>query len=192
MSRFRHLALRLLNLVRSGHAERDLAKEVAAHLNLLENDFRRRGLPPDEARLAARRAFGSVDQVKEAQRDARSFRWVEDAWKDIGYAQRTLRKTPVFTAIAVLTLALGIGSVTVIYSLVRNVLLDPFPYPRSDRMVNVFVRDASGGMLRHSLPAAEFLDYQEQSDVFEDVGGVSAEMMHYTTGAGAERVRVAC
>ena len=118
------------------------------------------------------------------------FRWIEDAWKDIAYGLRTLRRTPVFTAIAVLTLTLGIGSVTVIYSLVRNVLLDPFPYPGSGRMVNVFVRDASGGMLRHALPVPEFLDYQEQSDVFEDVGGVSGEMMHHTTGAGAERVRV--
>jgi hypothetical protein len=70
----------------------------------------------------------------------------------VGYALRTLRKTPGFTAIAVLTLALGVGAVTVIYSLVRNVLLDPFPYPGAGRMVNVFVRDASGGLLRHGLP----------------------------------------
>jgi putative ABC transport system permease protein len=77
-----------------------------------------------------------------------------------------------FSATAMLTLALGIGGVAIIYSVVRQILLDPFPYSRSDRMVDVVLRDpATSRVLRGALPAAEFLDYQEQSTVFEDVLG---------------------
>ncbi|MGH9371233.1 MAG: ABC transporter permease, partial [Vicinamibacterales bacterium] len=190
MFHLRRLVLRLVSLFRKEEAERRLAREVASHLSLLEEEYQRRGLTAEDARLAARRAFGGVEQTKEAQRDARSFTWIGDAWHDIGYGLRTLRRTPAFTAVAILTLALGVGAVTVIYSVVRNVLLDPFPYPHSDRMVDVFVRRGSGDMLRHSLPVPEFLDFQEQSQVFEDVVGVSSEGMHLTTDTGAESVRV--
>jgi hypothetical protein len=190
MSRLRRFLLRCYNLLRPTRAERELAREVDAHLTLLEQRFRERGLSPAEARAAARRAFGGVEQAKELQRDTRSFAWLEDGRRDVGYALRTLRRAPGFTVVAVLTLALGIGAVTVIYSVVRNVVLDPFPYPHSDRMVDVFVRDASGGLYRGALPAPEFLDYQEQSGVFEDVVGAAGLGMHLTTDAGAERVRV--
>ena len=116
--------------------------------------------------------------------------WLTDAGRDIGYAARTLRGTPGFTAISILTLALGIGAVTVIYSVVRNVLLDPFPYRDSDRMVDVVIRDSSGRIVRGALPAPEFLDYQEQAQVFEDVLGTQVESMHYVSDSGAERLAV--
>ncbi|HEU4939770.1 MAG TPA: hypothetical protein VFT39_25145 [Vicinamibacterales bacterium] len=84
----------------------------------------------------------------------------------------TLRRTPGFTIVAMLTLALSIGAVAVIYNVLRNVVLDPFPYSRSDRMVNLVLNDASGRGLRGPYYSAqEFLDYQEQADVFEDVVG---------------------
>jgi predicted permease len=191
MSVFRRAVLRLYNVLRPGRAERQLAKEIDAHLALLEEDFRRRGLSPEDARAAARRAFGGVEQAKELQRDARSFITLDDLRRDVGYALRTLRRTPGFTAVAIVTLALGIGSVTVIYSVVHNVLLEPFPYPHSRRMVDVVVRDSSGNILRGALPVPEFLDYQEQSSAFEDVMGTQVEPMHFVTDAGAERLDVA-
>jgi putative ABC transport system permease protein len=129
--------------------------------------------------------------VLRVYRQVRSFVWIEDAWRDAGYAARTLRKMPGFTMVAVVTLALGVGSVTVIYSVVRNVLLDPFPYSHSDRMVDVVVRDSSNRILRGALPPAEFLDYQEQSQAFEDVMGTIVEEMHYAASDGAERLDVA-
>ena len=110
MSALRRLVLRILNLVRHRDREAELSREIDAHLNQLQQDFERRGLSQDEARLAARRAFaGGVEQAKERQRDERSFIWLEDLRRDIGYGVRTLTRTPAFTAVAMITLALGIG-----------------------------------------------------------------------------------
>ena len=190
MWRVRQFLLRLVNTLWRGRAEQQLSREIEAHLTALEEDFRRRGLTPDAARLAARREFGGVEQAKEVQRDARAVPWSDDAWRDVGYALRTLRRTPGFTAVAVATLGLGIGAVTVIYSVVRNVVLDPFPYSHSDGLVDVVVRDGSDRVFRGPLPAAEFLDYVEQSDVFEDVAGANGRQMHFMGETGAERVSV--
>jgi putative ABC transport system permease protein len=190
MGQFQRFLRRITTLFRSGRAEQQLQRELASHLALLEEEFRGRGMAPDEARVAARRAFGGIEQTKEMQRDARAFRWLDDARRDVGYAVRTLARTPGFTAVAVITLALGIGAVTVIYSVLRNVVLDPFPYRDSDRMVDVFVRNGRGERVRTALTIPEFLDYQEQSDVFEDVVGVANDEMHYVSDAGAERVSV--
>ena len=121
-------------------------------------------MTPDEARVAARRAFGGVEQAKEVQRDARSFVWLDDAQRDVRYAVRTLVSSPGFTFVAVFTLALGIGAVTIIYSVINNVLFDPLPYPNSDRLVNVMVKDLATGRSRGSVAAEEFLDFQEGTD----------------------------
>ena len=86
MAAIRRLFLRLFNAFRPGRAERELAREMAAHLALLEDEFVRRGMPPDEARLAARLALGGVEQAKELHRDARSFVWLDDARRDVRYA----------------------------------------------------------------------------------------------------------
>ena len=90
MGTLRRLLLRLLTVFRHGRSERELAHEVDAHLRELQRDFERRGLSPEEARRAARREFGGVEQVKEQQRDARSFRWLEDLRRDVAYGVRTL------------------------------------------------------------------------------------------------------
>jgi putative ABC transport system permease protein len=192
MGSLRRTLLRLLTVFRHGRSERELAHEVEAHLGELQREFERRGLPPEDARVAARRSFGGIEQVKELQRDARSFRWLEDLRRDVAYGVRTLSRTRGFTIAATLTLALGISAVTVIYSVVRNVVLDPFPYSRSDRLVNVVLRDGSDRQHRGPyFPAAEFLDYQEQATAFEDVVGTSRDSMLWQSENGAERLDVA-
>jgi predicted permease len=192
MGNLRRTIQRLLTVFRHRRSERDLANEVDAHLAELQREFERRGLSPEDARIAARRSFGGVEQVKELQRDARSIRWLEDLRRDIAYGVRTLSRTRGFTIAAMLTLALGISAVTVIYSLVRNVVLDPFPYSRSDRLVNVVLRDASGRQVRGPyFPSAEYLDYQEQATVFEDVVATSRDNMLWQGDNGAERLDVA-
>jgi putative ABC transport system permease protein len=126
------------------------------------------------------------------ERDRRRLPLADAVLQDVRQAVRVARGHAGFTAVAMLTLALGIGSVAVIYSVVRQVLLDPFPYAHSDRMVDVIVRDAATSrILRGALPAPEFLDYQEQSTVFEDVLGTLVEGRHYVSDAGADRLDVA-
>jgi predicted permease len=186
----RRILLRLYNAVFPSRAERQLTREIASHLELLEERFRAQGLTPDEARQAARRAFGGVEQAKELQRDARSFAWLDDAKRDIRYAARTLARAPGFTFVAVFTLALGIGSVTIIYSIINNVLFDPLPYPDSDRLVNVFVQDTATGSVRGIFPASEFLEYQTSASAFEDVVGTRGVGMMYTAPERSEFLRV--
>ena len=110
---------------------------MASHLALLEEEHRRRGLTPDDARLAARRAMGSVALAKDRHRDARSFGWLEDVLSDVKHSVRSLRRTPIFTAIAVTTLAIGVGANTAIFSVVNTVLLRPLPFEEGDRLVRV-------------------------------------------------------
>ena len=110
-------------------------------------------------------------------------------WQDLRYGFRGLRNQPGFTALAMLTLALGIGAATTIFSVIQNVLLDPFPYTDAERVVAIQIHDLSrsrpGGRTCFQTP--EFLDYQEQEHVFEEVIGGTVEDMLYTTREGTEQ-----
>ncbi len=167
MSRWSRFFLRLSNVVWHTRAEPELAREITSHLTLLQDDFQRRGLTADEARVAARRAFGGVEQTKERHRDARSFVWLDDARRDVLYAARTLRKTPGFTATAVLTLALGIGANVTIFTLLDAVVFKPLPVPAAGELVTLYENgpegtpDSTGGsgrFLLFSYPRFERLE----------------------------------
>jgi len=134
----RRFVRRLVALFRNDQAEADLAREVESHIALLEERFLQDGLPPDEARRAARRAFGGVEQAKEYQRDARSFRWIDDARQDVTYGARSFARSPGFTAAAAITLALGIGAATTIFGALYAISLRQLPYHDPDRIVRVF------------------------------------------------------
>ena len=107
MSQLKRFVRRLVNVLRRSRADDQLSRELDAHLRLIQDDFERRGMSPDEARRAARRAFGGVEQAKEQQRDARSFVWVEDARRDLAYAVWTLVRSPAFTLTAVASCCLA-------------------------------------------------------------------------------------
>src|ERR1035441_8341474 len=100
----RRFFARLANLLHTSRRERDLAREIESHLALLQEDFERRGLPPEAARLAALRAYGGVAQAQELHRDARGFPRIEQVFKDARYGARTLLRAPVFSLVAVITL----------------------------------------------------------------------------------------
>jgi predicted permease len=173
MAGLRRLLLRLFASLRVNRAEDDLSREVQSHLALLEDDYRSRGLDPAAARLAARRAFGGVEQVKEHQRDARAFRWISDARRDTAYACRTLARTPGFAAIAVATLALGIGTTTTIFSLFDAVLLRPLAVDRPGelRVVRQVTEMVIGQIAKENtyVPYRWFVELRPRPEVFTSV-----------------------
>lgn len=160
----RRFFARLANLFRGRSAERELAREIECHLKLLEDEFERRGLPLEEATLAARRAYGGIEQAKELHRETRSFLWVEQFLKDVRYGARNLLRTPVFTAVATIALALGIGANTAIFSVVDSVLLKPLAYKDADRLVTL-LHDGSD-----PAAVANYIDWRDQSHSFEAMG----------------------
>lgn len=126
---------KLVNFISGGRADREMAREMEAHLALMRDEFERRGMAPDQARRAALIAFGGMEQTRELHREARSFVWIEQTWQDIRYAARGLARTPSFTAMAVLTLALGIGVNTALFTTYNAVALKPLPVSDPDRVL---------------------------------------------------------
>ena len=116
----------------------DLERELRSHLDAETAEQQENGMSPDDARSAAKRALGNTTQLKEGVRQAWGWNWLERFNQDVAYGVRTFTRTPGFTAVVILTLALGIGSTSAIFSIVNAVLLNPLPYPKADRLVVIW------------------------------------------------------
>lgn len=155
---------------RRSRMENEMDSELRFHLDAYVEDLVRSGLSREEARRRARIEFGAIDGAKEDCRNERGVRFFDTLGQDLRYALRMMRRTPAFSIIAILTLAIGIGANTGIFSVVHAVLLKPLPYPESNRLAIVF--SAWGNETRGPASGPETVELQRRSRLFEEIAGI--------------------
>jgi putative ABC transport system permease protein len=172
--------MRMRSLFRRGRIDNELADELRFHVERQTMANIAAGMSPEEARRAAVREFGGVDQVREECADTRRMNWLQDLAQDARYALRMLRKSPGFTAIAIVTLAVGIGANTAIFSVVYSVLLKPLPYPQPDQLVVVFEAKPQEGIPQSGSSYQDFREFRNENHVFSQLGGLATHDLNLT------------
>jgi putative ABC transport system permease protein len=183
MRRIRAALIRLANLFRRRRRERELADELLSHLQMHIEDNLRSGMTPAEARRQALIKLGGIEQVKEECRDAWGVRIISELAQDIPYGLRQLRRNPGFTVVAVLTLALGIGANTAIFTVVDTVLLRPLPYKDSSRLLWATERFPFNHGAA-TVVSPDFIGWKERNQVFEQIGASGGAGGENLTGSG--------
>lgn len=176
--------------------EREVDDELAFHLTMRADKLRHQGVGPDEAEAAALARFGNPNRVRDEcitidtqhAREVRLMEWLESIWSDVRYAFRTLRRMPVFTAVATITLALGIGATTAMFTLVNGILLRPLPYPGADRLVRVIQSYPEKGLDTWGLTQENLAMYRDRATDFDAFAGYRVSSLTMRTDRGAQRV----
>ena len=179
----------LRNLFSSRRVDMDLDQEVHAHLDLLTAENLRAGMPPQEAQRAARIELGGIEQVKEHVREERLGNWLHSVLSDCRYGLRQLRKNPGATAVMVLTLALGIGATTAIFSVVYGVLLRPLPYADSSRIMAIFEVNSNAAWSHLADP--NFDDFRDQNRSFQAIAKYNDNIVSVSGASQPTRTMVA-
>ena len=179
------IPLRLRSLFRWAQANQELDDELRDHLARKTEEYIGRGMAPEEARRWARLDLGGMEKVKEECREARRVTWTQDLSQDIRYGLRMLVKNPGFTAIAVLTLALGIGANTAIFSVVDSVLLRPASYAKPSELVDIneVGPETAAGAINEVSPG-DFIEWQKQAQAFQGMAAYQRWEFHVLTGSG--------
>jgi putative ABC transport system permease protein len=188
MSLYSNLQAMLAALFRRSHAENDMDEELRAHIQNRADDLSRSGLPRAEAERRARIEFGAPEKFKEECREQRGGFWLETLWTDVRFGARLLRKSPGFAAIAIVTLGLGIGANTAIFSVVHAVLLRPLPYPNANRLAIIWSQ--WGNETRGPASGPELIELRRRSRSFEEIGGIWTSLGTIMGTAEPEQVRL--
>src|SRR5713226_6629734 len=167
MEWLRILGARLRGLFRKRHLDKDLDSELRTHLEMLTQEKIRRGMSPVEAGYAARREFGGVEQIKELYRDQNGLPFLDALAQDLRFAHRGLKNRPGFAIVAILTLALGIGSTTAVFSVVDRILFRSLPYPRDERLVSF--GDKAPVEANEYVLGPDYVDWKKAQTPFESV-----------------------
>jgi putative ABC transport system permease protein len=179
----------LRDLFRRKQIDRDIEEEVRFHLEMRAEENLARGMTPEEAMLDARRRFGHPAQIKEICHDIRGVGFMETLWQDLRFGVRVLWKNPGFTIVAVLTLALGIGANTAIFSIVNAVVLRPLPFKDPDRIMLLLGSNPQRELEQNGVSPPDFLDWKAQSRSFSEMAAFQSTIFRHTAdSAGAERL----
>ena len=187
MPSLRNIAGGIRSLFQRKRADRELDEELRGFMDMAAEEDMKQGRSRQDARRAVRLERGSLDAAKENVRSARWESLLETSWRDLCYALRQLRRSPGFTAVAVLTLALGIGANTAVFSLLDAVLLRPLPYSHSDRLFQLFPMQAGHAMVSTSYP--DFEDWKEQRRAFQEMAAYKQDDLNLTGTSSPERLR---
>src|SRR5215813_3630372 len=169
MSALRVFFSRLGGIFHKERADRELGEEFESHLQMQIDDHIRAGMTPEQARRTALIQLGGIESAKEEYRDQRGLPFLENLWQDLRFGLRTLRRNPGFTLIAVITLALGIGANTAIFSAVNAVLLKPLPYENGERIAVIHQQAPRAGFLNGNFSVPELLDYRAQNRTLDAI-----------------------
>jgi predicted permease len=183
------LLLRLRSVLRRDSVERELEAELRFHLEQQIEENVASGMAPDEARAAALRTFGAMQRFEEECRDMRQVSLVENVWRDLRHAARVLRRSPGFTGVAILTLALGIGATTAIFSVVYGVLLKPLPFEAPERLVGLYHRGPGINLSLMNQGPVTYFTYLDNQQTFEGIGAWDGGEESVTGRGEPERVR---
>jgi putative ABC transport system permease protein len=178
---------RFIDVFRRRRLDADLDSQLAHHLDALEAEYRTHGLAPGDARAAARRDMGGLTQVRDAYRDRHGLPVFETIWRNIRFAVRALKRTPGLTATIVLTLALGIGANSAVFSAIDTVLLRPLSFPDPDQLVRVM--QTQDGARATWIAPLRLEDWNRLSSSFAAITGYAVEDSSDTTGDLPVRVR---
>ena len=161
-SMFSDIVERVRSIIFRARDERELVEELRFHEDMEAEQLMRRGQSPSEARRRSALALGGVERVRDDVRDARGTRLLHDGGRDVGFALRTLARNPGFATVAILTLAVGIGGTTAVFSAVDAVLLQPLPYQQPGQLVRLYYTDSRRKEERGFVSPVLFLDYRER------------------------------